>query len=79
MLARCFSLKKISMFVFLFVLIIIYYLVGHRFVFQPRFVEDQFQLSLVEIGHAQRFYKSSIFTSLQGLSNVKKRRFHLAL
>lgn len=42
---------------FAFITIIsFFYLVGYRFVFQSRFVEDQLQLPLVEIGNPKGFY-----------------------
>lgn len=52
------------------------YLIWDRFVFQPRFVKNQLQLSLVEVGYSKRFYKASIFAGLQSLAKIIKIASH---
>lgn len=39
-------------------------LVGHRFVFEAGFVEQQLQLSVIKVGDAKRFDQPGVFTGL---------------
>lgn len=40
------------------------HLVGYRFVFEAGFIQQQLQLSAVEVGDSQRLNKSGVFASL---------------